>query len=133
MPSVVADTHSIVWFLHVDARLSVPARTAMRASVQTGDPIFVASISLVELTYLVEKGRLPGSALRALRAALADSSFGLRLAPLDLAVTDMLPQVPRGEIPDLPDRVIAATALALKLRLVTCNGKIRATSVPTIW
>jgi PIN domain nuclease of toxin-antitoxin system len=105
----------------------------MRATVQSGDPIFVASISLVELTYLVEKRRRPESALKMLRVALTGSSFGFKLAPLDLRVVDALQRVLRNEVPDLPDRVITATALALNLHLVRCDGRIRAASVRTIW
>ncbi len=133
MAGVVADTHAALWHLSRDSRLSEPARTALRASVQAGDRIFVASISVVEVTYLVEKGRLPASALQTLRTALADPSFGLAVVPLDLAVADALTEVPREEVPDLPDRVIAATALALKLPLVTRDAKIRATGIQTIW
>jgi PIN domain nuclease of toxin-antitoxin system len=33
----------------------------------------------------------------------------------------------------LPDRVIAATALAWSLPLITRDGKIRATGIQTIW
>jgi PIN domain nuclease of toxin-antitoxin system len=92
-------------------------------------------MSLVELTYLVEKGRVrvPVDALKILRVALMDSSFGFRLAPLDLRVAEMILRVPRNEVPDLPDRVIAATALALELPLITCDGKIGATVIQTIW
>ncbi len=81
----------------------------------------------------MEKGRIPERALARLRVALADSTFGFRLAPLDLAVADQIREVRRNEVPDLPDRVIAATALALGIPLVTCDGKIRASNVPTIW
>ena len=133
MGSVVADTHSIVWYLHDDSKLSAKAVSAMDSALGGSDPIFVASISLVELTYLVEKRRLPDSALNMLRVALTGSSFGFRLAPLDLLVADTLPQVRRDEVPDPPDRVIAATALALKLPLVTCDGRIRASGIQTIW
>jgi len=133
MASVVADTHAAVWFLHSDPRLSAAARTAMRASVEAGDPVYVASISLVELTYLVEKGRLPESALTVLREALADSGFRFKPVPLDLRIADTLQQISRSEVPDLPDRVIAATALALKLPLATRDGKIRAANIQTIW
>ena len=36
-------------------------------------------------------------------------------------------------VPEMPDWIIAATALALGLPLVTRDLRIRSTSVPTIW
>ena len=39
----------------------------------------------------------------------------------------------RQEVPDLPDRVIAATALQLSVPVVSRDGRIRASSVQTIW
>ena len=39
---------------------------------------------------------------------------------------------PRTSVADKPDRVIAATALALGLPLVTRDGKIRASGIETI-
>src|SRR5580658_11050047 len=100
MASVAADTHAAVWFLDRDPRLSSTARDAMRASVESGDPIYLASITLVELTYLVEKGRVPANAMKALREALQDLSFGFALVPLDLRVADKLREIPRTDVPD---------------------------------
>lgn len=41
--------------------------------------------------------------------------------------------VDRRQVPDLPDRVIAATALHLSVPLISRDGKIRASGVATIW
>ena len=54
-------------------------------------------------------------------------------APLTAEIAFRLSEIPRSSIPDLPDRVIAATALAMGLPLVTRDGRIRASNVITIW
>jgi predicted nucleic acid-binding protein len=48
-------------------------------------------------------------------------------------VAESLELVPRKDVPDMPDRIIAATALHLGLPLVTRDGKIRAVNITTIW
>jgi PIN domain nuclease of toxin-antitoxin system len=133
MPALVCDTHAAVWFLTGDPRLSAGAGLAMDAALESGEYIYVPSICLVELTYLVEKGRVDPEALRVLREGLNEPSFGFRIAPLDLTVTDMLTRVPRDEVPDLPDRVIAATAVARGLPLVTRDAKLQTSAIRTIW
>jgi PIN domain nuclease of toxin-antitoxin system len=55
------------------------------------------------------------------------------LAPLDASVAAAVERIDRLAVPDLPDRVIAATALAWKVPLVTRDEKIRASGIPTIW
>jgi PIN domain nuclease of toxin-antitoxin system len=131
--SFVVDTHSVVWFLQRDERLSRRARGEIRGALSAGRPIYVPSISLVELVYLVEKGRIPAAAAARVVQVLRDPASGFQLAPLDLQIAEATRQVPRNDVPDLPDRVIAATALALDLPLVTRDGKIRAANIQTVW
>jgi len=84
--------------------------------------------------YLIERGRLPLSAFDDLERAFADPLGAFALAPLDLDVSRALRRVPRNLIPDMPDRIISATALDRNLPLVTADGKIRASGVvSTIW
>lgn len=83
------------------------------------------SICLVELTYLAEKGRLPVAARDLLIRALDDPATPCLLAPLDRTVADALELVSRKEVPDLPDRIVSATALALGVPLISRDGKIR--------
>jgi PIN domain nuclease of toxin-antitoxin system len=133
MPGVVADTHTIVWYLSKDSRLSLAAHEALTMATTAGDLIRIPSICLVELTYLAEKGRLPSAARDALIEALDDPASPCTLVPLDRLVAEALQLVQRTEVPDLPDRIVAATALALRVPLISRDQKIRASQVQTIW
>jgi PIN domain nuclease of toxin-antitoxin system len=130
---LVVDTHTAVWFLQRDERLSRRARANLNDALADGHPIHLPSISLVELVYLVDKGRIPAAAVERVDQVLRDPAYGFRLAPLDMRVAEATRRIARSEVPDLPDRVIAATALALKLPLVTRDGKIRSAGIQTIW
>jgi predicted nucleic acid-binding protein len=44
-----------------------------------------------------------------------------------------MPRALRSEIPDMPDRIIAATAIHLGVPVLSRDGRIRASSVRTIW
>ncbi len=134
MTAVVADTHTIIWYLRETTRLSPVAMMALDAALTEGYPIYVSAISVVEVAYLVERYRLPEEAFGQLINALSDAATGLKIAPLDLLIAQTLRQIPRDLVPDMPDRIIAATALSLSLPLVTRDGKIQAlTTIQTIW
>jgi PIN domain nuclease of toxin-antitoxin system len=133
MGPVAADTHAALWYLLEPSQLSAAADQALTQADQPGAGIFVSAISVVEVIYLVEKGKLPQSSLNALVATLTDPAEAMHLLPIDFNVTQAVHQIPRATVPDMPDRIIAATAWAHQLRLVTCDPDIRATSLPTIW
>lgn len=133
MAAVVADTHSVPWSLLQPQKLSANARAAFDQARLAGDPVYVASISMVETCYLEEKGKLQEGTLTRLKNALEGEDSGLVLVPLDLGVAEALGQIPRDAVPDMPDRIIAATALYMNLPLVTRDGKIRASAITTVW
>lgn len=133
MPAVAVDTHAIVWYLANDIRLSSRATDALDSATAAGDAIHVPSICLVELTYLVEKGRLPSVARERLIRALDDPDAVCRLAPLDRAVADALEFIDRTSVPDLPDRVVTAITIALQVPPISRDGKIQTSIVQTIW
>lgn len=133
MPSVVADTHAVIWYLSDSPRLSRRAHRALETALGGGLGIHVSSITLVETIYLVEKRRLPSDALQRLENALAHPDRGLIEVPVDSLVADALKTIPRELVPDMPDRIIAATALHLNLPLVTRDRRLQDSPVRTIW
>jgi len=133
MKAIVSDTHSSIWFLAKSPNISSIARQAMRDATDAGEPIYVSAITLVEMAYLIEKGRLPEQDLTDLLNELKNPTSNFELVPIDLAVTQTLRLIPRADVPDMPDRIIAATALHLSLPLVTRGNKICAANLTTIW
>ncbi len=129
MAAVVADTHALVWMLTRPDYLSETARAAL-AEAET---VWVSAVSLVELVYLTEKRRLAPDLLPRLRAELRRDGSPLAVVALDQTVADAVADVPRTAVPDMPDRVIAASALSLGVPLVTCDAQITACDVPTVW
>src|SRR5690349_10713328 len=116
MPSVVADTHAVLWSLLLQPqKLSANALAAFDQARRFGDPVYVASISLVETLYLEEKGKLQKGILAHLKNALQGEDGGLVLVPLDSNVGEAIERISRDATPDMPDRIIAATALSLNL------------------
>ena len=95
--------------------------------------IALAPISLAEVVYLIEKNRLPASAFDDLKKALTNPNHVLEEAPFNVEVVEFMRQVPRAEVPDLPDRIVAATGLYFGAPIISRDGRIRASSVRTVW
>ena len=135
MSDILADTHIMVWYLSDPSLLSAPAAAAL-AGAESAGRIFVSTITFVELTYLVEKGKLSQAILSELWNDVRDPAEPVDALPISLDVAAALDQIPRGLVPDMPDRIIAATALAHQLPLVSVDRKIRSLVVPglsVIW
>lgn len=133
MDDIVVDTHIAIWYFADPTQLSQPAENAID-NAEVNGIIFVSSITIVELIYLIEKNKIPQSVLDLLRVALDDSTTAFRLIELSREVADKVRNIPRLSVPDMPDRIIAATTLHLNLPLVTKDHKIQALqNIQTIW
>lgn len=131
---VVADTHAFIWYLRDDDQLSRSAAEAMDAATDSGQPIVISAVTVVELRYLVEKGTFTPEEFQALTGVLGVIDSAFEVAPVDLDVALAVGQVPRDAVRDPWDRMIAATAISLGLSLVTRDTKLAGLRTPsTLW
>jgi len=131
MDEVVADTHAILWYIDQSPQLSLAARTALDRALSSS--IYVSAISLVEVAYLIDKKTVDAAVFDVLLKLTGDPASGIVLVPVEAAVATAVRLVPRRLVPDMPDRIITATAVHLGLSLVTADSKIRASGIATIW
>ena len=129
----VADTHAVLWYLYDNSKLSAAAREAIEGAFRGGLQIGISAIYLVEIVYLVEKGRFPEEALIRLTRALKSPRYPFREIAVDSAVAAKMQQVSREEVPDMPDRIVAATGLLNLVPVISRDRKIRAANLRTIW
>ena len=133
MIAAIADTHTAIWYLFSDERLGRSASAFIDATITAGDHIGISAISLAEMVYLLEKDRIAPTALDDVLAAIADPKNVLKQIALDAHIAVSMRKVPRQDIPDLPDRIIAATALLYSVPVLSRDGRIRASAIQTIW
>lgn len=133
MIQAVADTHAVIWYLFNDSRLSKTARAEFEKVAAEGDQVAFSAITLAEIVYLSEKGRIKPDTLERLLSVIEDQNALLAEIPLDRTVVQAMSSIPWKEIPDLPDRIIAATALTCQVPLISRDGKIQLSVVKTIW
>jgi PIN domain nuclease of toxin-antitoxin system len=129
----VTDTHSLIWYLEDDPRLSPRASQVFDACDAGQSVIYVPTICLVEILYLQEKGRIRADLKTKLDAHLRRSDTTLITIDLTAAVVEAMARVLRDQVPDLPDRIIAATALYLGVPVISKDGNIQLSAVETIW
>jgi PIN domain nuclease of toxin-antitoxin system len=129
----VADTHTALWHLFDDKRLSAAAEDFINEAASARKKVAISTISLAEMVYLIEKNRLPSSAYEELTQALADPEHVFVEAAFTAAIVQAMRQVSRLEIPDMPDRVVAATAVYFSVPVISRDKRIRAASLKTVW
>jgi PIN domain nuclease of toxin-antitoxin system len=130
---ILLDTHAWFWAAAAPEHLSARAVAAIKEAATEGG-MAVASISLFELVSMMARGRVQsrGTPETALTELIASTGVVVKeITPTIAALTTHLP----GDFPGDPaDRLIAATARAEGLVLVTKDARIRASNfVRTVW
>lgn len=133
MITAVADTHALHWYLFDDHQLSNTARDFLDQAQANQDVVAVSSITIIELTYLTEKKRVSAELLPRVLEVLADPTTIFYEISLDNAVARAVSRISREQVPDMPDRIIAATALYLNVPVISRDSKIKLSTIETIW
>ncbi|OIO90426.1 MAG: PIN domain protein [Chloroflexi bacterium CG_4_10_14_0_8_um_filter_57_5] len=133
MIRAVADTHTLIWYLFEDKRLSRRAKQFIDIASEKGDQIGFSAISVIEIVYLIEKAKINPDTLTRLLEATAAEDAALVEIPVTGQIADRMRSAPRESIPDMPDRIVAATALNLHIPVISRDGRIKVSKLETIW
>jgi PIN domain nuclease of toxin-antitoxin system len=130
---ILLDTHAWLWLCLDPGRLSRGAASAIRRAAEDGG-IAIASITLWEAAMMVARGRLLTQGTpEAWLGALVDRSRVI-IKEITPAVAALATHFPDQFPADPADRLIAATARADGLPLVSRDARIRASRlVETVW
>ncbi len=134
MSRYVTDTHAFVWHLQASPKLSLNARAIFRDADEGAHRILVPSIVLVELVYLAERKRIESTLIEQAFDLLMQKSVNYRVVPLNTIIAKTLGAVNATQIPEMPDRIIVATAKCMRSPLITHDRAIiNSAIVPVVW
>jgi len=118
----------------IRASVLMPIRFTTNAIAER--PLSMSRLSVSSrssICYLQEKGRIPSHLKTAFESKLKAGKSGLVLADLTQGVVDALAKIPRAEVPEMPDRIIAATGLHLGLPVISRDRKIQSSTAVSTW
>ncbi|MCW5958834.1 MAG: PIN domain-containing protein [Pyrinomonadaceae bacterium] len=125
----VADSVALVVFLE-KRKLGAISQSIFDSAENSNTIIKIPAIVFAEILYLSEKGRISANLRDVKNLIQTDPSF--REVPLTQAIVETAAQI--TDIPELHDRLIAATARNLSAELITTDTRIRNSAfVKTVW
>lgn len=127
--NLLLDTHTLLWWLYDDPKLSGQARTAIEKPDQR---VFVSSASAWEITTKVRIGKLPqvGDVAEKLSAYMRRDRFEALPISLDHALAA---GALAGPHKDPFDRMLIAQARLENLRVVTIDPVFKQYAVAVLW
>jgi len=130
---IVADTHVIIWDALKPELLSAKAKKAIREANQQ-DGIIFCEISLWEIAMLMRRGRLSVGVDYQEFMRLVSSSNRYVFKGISPEIAELSTQLLADTNKDPADRIISATAVVEKAKLVTADKVLRRSKqIATIW
>ena len=127
----VTDTHSLIWHITDDPKLSTVAKEIFQKADNFQDYIFIPCIVFFELLYLTEKKKIDADF--DIFLTLVSSSKNYRIEPLCLPIIEKCKSIPREKVKDPWDRLIAATTIHLNFPLITRDSILSEIGLKTVW
>ena len=126
----VADTHALVWWFTNSPKIGKKAAKAFADSEKGNLVIVIPSIVLAEALSIFDKKRISFD-FKKLFKQVRDSDNFVIMA-LDYPILEAMLDL--QDLPELPDKIIVATANYLDLPLITKDATLQKLSIiKTIW
>jgi len=128
---IILDTHALYWLRIEPARVSKRAVKTIEEAERSGG-VAVSAVTLLELAHMIDRGKIiPRGTVEATIELLTE---GIVIKPITAEIASLSIQFPPDFPRDPMDRVIAATARAEGLPLVTADAQIqRCPLLNVIW
>jgi len=126
---ILFDSHSLVWFLDGDERLSGRARAAIEQDDAT---LYVSAVSAWEIANKVRLGKWPEAASLVETFAQTMDRYALEPLPVTMAHAHLAGSM-AGHHRDPFDRMLAAQAQIENVPLVTADPVFRAFGTRVLW
>ena len=117
----VADTHSLLWFLSEDANLSPKAKQVFDACEEGKEVIVIPTIVLAELMHLCEKKGKEEQFFKMIEKV----EKGINYIAYNLDTKVILECRNLKKIKEMHDKIITATAVLLKAKVITRDNNIK--------
>lgn len=134
MEKYLADTHALVWYMEDDHRLGQEARAVLEKMNDGSALIFLSLMSLLEMDYLIQKKKISPKLPDLILQEAKPAHSALQIVDIGLSLYPWFLEVPSSVIPELPDRILAATALSLSCPLITKDSVLsRWKKLEVVW
>ena len=123
MDSFVTDTQALVKFMMGQKVINEKSHQAFLSADRGESTIIIPAVVLMEVLYLFEKNRIK---IDLIQTEDLLTSKNYQFEPLSLEILKTASEI--SDIPELHDRIIAATARYLGIPLITNDPEIRSSS-----